>query len=95
VNGGCVASSATLGHHISRTVFAATALRGHTELKLDFIETHASVCMARNFAVGDSVAYTNDHGLQTVWLAIDVMKEIINENSSHLQAPAMRRVKPS
>lgn len=62
VNGCHGAPGTALGHHITGTGLAATALRGHAQLKLNFIETHACVCMACNFAIGDSVANTNDHG---------------------------------
>jgi len=41
--------------------------------------------MVGDFAIRDSVTYTNDHGCKQLWLAIDVVERIINANSSHLQ----------
>ena len=59
-------SGAAFGHHITCAGFALTTLRCNTQFKLNLIEAHAGVCVAGNFAVRDSVAYTNDHGESSV-----------------------------
>ena len=51
VDGGCGALGAALVHHITCTRLATTALRGNTQLKLDFVETHTRVRVARDLAV--------------------------------------------
>ena len=51
VDGGCGAFGAALVHHIACTGFTATTLRSDTQLKLDFVETHARMRMARDLAV--------------------------------------------
>ena len=71
-----------LRHHIPGATFALTTLGGHAELELDLVKAHASSCMAGDFAVGDSAADTDDHGL-ACWLVIGVV--IINANLSYLQ----------
>lgn len=53
-----------LGDDVARTAFAAAALRGHAQFKLDFIKTHASAGMAGDVSVGDTAADTNNHGSQ-------------------------------
>ena len=58
--------AAALSHYVPCTTFALAALGGNTELKLNLVETHASLCMAGNFAVRNSAADTDDHGL--AWL---------------------------
>ncbi len=72
-----------LGDHVARAVFAATALGGDTQLKLDFIKPHASAGMAGDVTVRNTAANTNNHGsgaLDGRWLKVGL---IINENSSH------------
>lgn len=64
------------GHYVACASLAATALCGNTQFKLDFVETHAGIGVASNFAIRNSVAYTNDHGYRQLWLAIDVMQEL-------------------
>ena len=64
---GAGADGAALRHHVPRTTFALAALGGNTELELDLVETHASLCMAGNFAIRNSAADTDDHGL-ACWL---------------------------
>ena len=87
-----IALGATLGYHVTCAGFAATALGGNTKLKLDFVETHPSMRMVCDFAIRNSVAYTNDHGCKQLWLAIDMVERIINANSSHLQTLSIHRV---
>lgn len=62
VNGCRGVAGAALGYDIACAAFAAPALGGDTQLKLDFVEAHACVCMACDFAIRDSAAYTDDHG---------------------------------
>jgi hypothetical protein len=66
VDGRYCTSGAAFGHHIARAGLALTALRCNTQFKLNLIEAHASVCVAGDFAVRDAVAYTNDHGRNSV-----------------------------
>ena len=69
-------AATALGHHVTGAGFAATALGGHTQFELNFVKTHARMCMARDLAIRNSVAYTNDHGCKQLWLAIDVMQKL-------------------
>lgn len=55
-----------LRHHVARAAFALATLRGHTQLELDFIKTHASAGVASDVAVGNTAADTNDHGNQAL-----------------------------
>jgi hypothetical protein len=87
-----IALGATLGYHVTCAGFTATALSGNTKLKLDFVETHPCMRMVCDFAIRNSVAYTNDHGCKQLWLAIDMVERIINANSSHLQTLSIHRV---
>ena len=50
-------------HHVPGATFALTALGGDTEFKLNLFKAHACACVAGNFAVRDSVADADDHGL--------------------------------
>ena len=78
--------SAALRDDVARATFALAALGGHAEFELHFVEGHAGTHVARDFAVGHSATYTNDHGGEGgVWLAVDEEGSIINTNSSHLQ----------
>ena len=52
---------AALGHHVAGVVLALAALGGDAELELDLVKTHASTCVTRKFAVGDTVADADDH----------------------------------
>ena len=51
-----------LGNDIPRASFALATLGGHAEFELYFVKAHARTRMARNFAVGNSAANTDDHG---------------------------------
>ena len=53
---------AALRNQITGGTFAAAALGGDTQFKLDFVKTHASPGVAGDFTVGNSAADTNDHG---------------------------------
>ena len=78
--------SAALRNDVARATFALAALSGHPEFELHFVERHAGAHMARNFAVGHSATYANDHGGEAAvgWLFVRGL--IINTNSSHLQS---------
>ena len=64
--------SAALRHHVAGAALAASTLGGYAQLKLNFVETHASACMAGNLSVGNPAANADDHdGKQAVWLAVE------------------------
>ena len=72
-----------MGDYVAGAVFAATALGGNAQLKLDFIKTHARTRMAGNVTVRNTAADTNNHGsgaLDGRWFKVGL---IINANSSH------------
>lgn len=77
--------SAALRNYIARATFALAALSGHAEFKLHLVERHAGPHVARDFAVGHSATYANDHGGEAAvgWLLREGL--IINTNPSHLQ----------
>ena len=70
MQGGDRVRRAALGYDIPRTSFALAALSGHAKFELHFVKAHARARMARNFAVGNSAANTDDHGegARTGWL---------------------------
>jgi hypothetical protein len=79
------AAGAALRDHIAGAAFALAALGGYAEFELDLVKAEACTRMAGNFAVRDSAADANDHGL--AWLLMDSIGEaIINANLSHLQS---------
>jgi hypothetical protein len=79
------AAGAALRHHVAGAAFALAALGGDAEFELDLVKAQACTGMAGNFAVRDSAADANDHGV--AWLVIDSIGEvIINANLSHLQS---------
>ena len=71
MNGGMCATGAAFVHHVTGAAFAATALGGNTQFKLNLVERHTRMCMACDFAVRDPVAYTNDHDVKLMWLAVE------------------------
>ena len=62
VQGGHGVADAALFDQLARTAFAAAATGGHAQLQLDVVEAHPSARLAADFAVGHSVADTNNHG---------------------------------
>ncbi len=66
--------SAALRDDIARTTFTLATLGGHAEFELDFVESHAGAHVTCDFAVGDSAADANDHGVKAAvgWL-LDVV----------------------
>lgn len=50
-------------HHVPGTPFALTALGGDAEFELDLVKAQARVGMTGDFAIGDSAADTDDHGI--------------------------------
>ena len=62
--------SAALRNHVARASFALATLGGHAEFELDFVKGHARARMARDFAIGHSTTYTDDHDeAKRLWLA--------------------------
>lgn len=79
------ATGAALRDDVAGATFALAALRGYAEFELDLVKTQARTGMAGNFAVRDSAADANDHGV--AWLVIgSIGVQIINANLSHLQS---------
>ncbi|GGH55426.1 hypothetical protein GCM10010975_12980 [Comamonas phosphati] len=66
-------AGAALGHHVARAAFAAAALRGNSQLELDFVKAHARMRVACYLSVGNPAANTDDHGYKQLWLAIDTV----------------------
>jgi hypothetical protein len=57
------AGAAALRDNVARAAFALAALGGDTQFELDLVKAQTGTGVAGNFAVGDSAADTNDHGL--------------------------------
>ena len=53
--------AAALLHDVPRAAFAPAALGGNAQLELDVVEAEPRAHMADDFAVGDPVAYADDH----------------------------------
>ena len=51
-----------LGYHVAGAIFTAAALRGHTELELDFVKPQSGARVACNLTVRDTSTNTNNHG---------------------------------
>lgn len=62
-----------LGDDITCAAFAAPALCGNTQFKLDFVKAHPRMRVACYFSVRNPAAYTDDHGYRQLLLAIDVI----------------------
>lgn len=60
---GCRAGAAALRDDVARAAFALAALGGDTQLELNLVKTQTGTGVAGNFAVRDSAANTDDHGL--------------------------------
>lgn len=72
----CVgAAAAALGHHIAGTAFAVSALRGNAQFKLNLVKRHACMRVACDLSVRNAVAYTNNHGVKQLWLAVERMAD--------------------
>ena len=54
--------SAALCDDVAGAPLALTTLRGHPQLELHFVESHAGARMASDFPVGHSAAHADDHG---------------------------------
>jgi hypothetical protein len=63
------ATAAALCDDVARAAFALAALGGDTQFELDLVKAQAGTGVAGNFAVGDSAADTNNHGV-ACWLVI-------------------------
>jgi hypothetical protein len=57
------AAGAALRHHITGAAFTLAALGGHAEFELDLVKAQARAGMTGDFAVGDSAADANNHGM--------------------------------
>lgn len=66
-------AGAALGHDIARAAFTLAALHGNAQFKLDFIKAHSRMGVASYFPVRNPAAYTDDHGCNQLWLAIDTI----------------------
>lgn len=65
----CRAAAVALRDHVACATFALAALGGDTQFELDLIETQPGTGVAGDFAIGDSAADTNNHGV-ACWLVI-------------------------
>ncbi|GAB3471965.1 hypothetical protein GCM10011496_31780 [Polaromonas eurypsychrophila] len=63
------ADTVALRDNVTRATLALATLDGDAQFELDLVETQTGMGVAGNFAVGDSAADTNDHGL-ACWLVI-------------------------
>jgi len=57
------ANGTALRDNVARAAFALAALGGDTQFELDLVKAQAGTGVTGNFAVRDSAADTNDHGL--------------------------------
>ena len=73
VNGCNRVCGTALGHHVACAAFAAPALHGNTQLKLDFVKAHTRMRVACYLSVRNPAAYTDDHGYRQLLLAIDLI----------------------
>jgi len=73
-HGGDRVRRTALRDDIARTALAPTALSGHTEFELNFVEGHAGTHMTRDFAIGHSKAHANDHDNGFGWLFEEVAR---------------------
>ena len=65
-----------MGNHVAGAAFAASALGGNAQFKLNLVKAHARMRVACNFTVRDSTAYTNDHGGKQLLLAMKRIGEL-------------------
>ena len=54
--------SAALRDDVAGATFALATLGGHAQFELHLVESHAGTRVTRDFPVGHSAAYTDDHG---------------------------------
>lgn len=73
VNGCDGVTGAALGDDIACAAFAASALHGNTQFKLDFVKAHPRMRVACYFSVRNPATYTDDHGYRQLLLAIEVI----------------------
>ena len=64
----CRTSATALSDEVTRAAFALAALGGNTQFELNLLKTQPRTGVAGDFAVGDSAADTDDHGLACWWI---------------------------
>ncbi len=60
---GCRAGAAALRNDVARAAFALATLGGDTQFELNLFKAQTGTGVAGNFAVRDSAADTDDHGI--------------------------------
>lgn len=78
------------GHHVAGTTFAAAALGGDAQFKLDVIEVHTGRCVAGNVPVADALADANNH-VDSPGKTVDMVS--INKNYFYLHLTLVRQGK--
>jgi hypothetical protein len=66
----CGAGAVALRDDVARAAFALTALGGNTQFELDLVKAQPGTGVTGNFAVRDSAADTDDHGLACWWVSV-------------------------
>lgn len=57
------AGAVALRNNVTRAAFTLAALGGNTQFELNLVKTQTGTGVAGNFAVRDSAADTDDHGI--------------------------------